>query len=64
MDKGLALETKMNSFLVCKMNLWRFEMHSKLYIYIYPRNLKESIYLVGDGDKDKDLTNSSNIKYS
>jgi hypothetical protein len=33
--KGLALETKMNSFLVCKMNLWRFEMHSKLYIYIY-----------------------------
>jgi hypothetical protein len=26
--------------------------------------LKESIYLVGDGDKDKDLTNNSNIKYS
>jgi hypothetical protein len=33
MVKGIALETKMNSFLVCKMNLWRFEMHSKLYIY-------------------------------
>jgi len=28
------------------------------------KNLKESIYLVGDGDKDKDLTNNSNIKYS
>jgi hypothetical protein len=28
------------------------------------KNLKESIYFVGDGDKDKDLTNSSNIKYS
>jgi len=25
------------------------------------KNLKESIYLVGDGDKDKDLTNSSNL---
>jgi hypothetical protein len=33
MVRGLALETKMNSFLVCKMNLLRFEMHSKLYIH-------------------------------
>jgi hypothetical protein len=34
MVRGLALETKMNSFLVCKMNLWRFEMHSKNFIHL------------------------------